>query len=143
MNKLEDLSWDKDKKTQEEAISFFSNDDSFNFNQLIKESPKKIMSNLVKVITNKKIGEQYQSIKGLLYLLKDLSWPGSEKAMSLLKSYPKEALLPDLENTLKEASQENDDNWLGNLKTLIKYHLLTKNDFKSLDLVQVLEKAAW
>lgn len=143
MNKLEDLSWDKDKKTQEEAISFFSNDDSFNFNQLIKESPKKIMSNLVKVITNKKIGEQYQSIKGLLYLLKDLSWPGSEKAMSLLKSYPKEALLPDLENTLKEASQENDDNWLGNLKMLIKYHLLTKNDFKSLDLMQVLEKAAW
>lgn len=143
MNKLEDLSWDKDKKTQEEAISFFSNDDSFNFNQLIKESPKKIMSNLVEVMTNKKIGEQYQSIKGLLYLLKDLSWPGSEKAMSLLKSYPKEALLPDLENTLKEASQENDDNWLGNLKMLIKYHLLTKNDFKSLDLMQVLEKAAW
>ncbi|MEE3410220.1 MAG: hypothetical protein VZQ47_04795 [Treponema sp.] len=143
MNKLEDLSWDKDKKTQEEAISFFSNDGSFNFNQLIKKSPKKIMSNLVEVITNKKIGEQYQSIKGLLYLLKDLSWPGSEKAMSLLKSYPKEALLPDLENTLKEASQENDDNWLGNLKMLIKYHLLTKNDFKSLDFMQVLEKAAW
>ncbi len=62
MNKLEDLSWDKDKKTQEEAISFFSNDDSFNFNQLIKESPKKIMSNLVKVITNKKIGEHMDLI---------------------------------------------------------------------------------
>ena len=63
--------------------------------------------------------------------------------MSLLKTFPKKILLPSLENTLKEASKENDDNWLGNLKMLIKYHSFTKGDFKNIDLIQVLEKAAW
>ena len=63
--------------------------------------------------------------------------------MSVLKTFPKEILLPPLENTLKEASKENDDIWLGNLKMLIKYHSFTKGDFKNIDLIQVLEKAAW
>lgn len=143
MNKLEDLSWDKDKRIQKEAIKYFSNDGNFDFNVLIKESPKKIMSNLVEVISNKKVNEQYNSINGLLYLLKDLSWPGSEKAMSLLKTFPKKILLPYLENSLNDADKENGDNWLGNLKMLIKYHSFTKDGFKSIDLMQVLEKAAW
>ena len=71
-----------------------------------------------------------------------MSWPCSEKALSLLKSFPKEILLPHLEKTLQEAYKEDDDNWLGNLKMLIKYHSFTKNDFKSIDLAQVLEKVA-
>ena len=143
MSKLQDLSWDKDRKLQEEAITYFSNAENFDFNILIKNAPKKLMANLVEIIANKKADEQYKSIDGLLYLLQDLSWPRSEKAMSLLKTFPKEILLPPLENTLKEASKENDDNWLGNLKMLIKYHSFTKGDFKNIDLIQVLEKAAW
>ena len=134
MSKLQDLSWDKDRKLQEEAITYFSNAENFDFNILIKNAPKKLMANLVEIIANKKVDEQYKSINGLLYLLQDLSWPGSEKAISLLKTFPKEILLPPLENTLKEASKE---------KMLIKYHSFTKDDFKNIDLIQVLEKAAW
>lgn len=143
MNKLQDLSWDKDKSLQEEAVEYFSNDGSLDFNILLKESPKELMANLLEIIANKKPDEQYKSIDGLLYLLQDLSWPGSEKAMSLLKTFPKEILLPYLENTLKEADKENDDNWLGNLKMLIKYRSFTKDDFKNIDFIRVLEKAAW
>ena len=143
MSKLEDLSWDKDKRIQEEAIKYFSNDESFDFNILIKEAPKELMGNLVEIIINKEVDEQYKSIGGLLYLLQDLSWPGSEKAMSLLKTFPKEILLPCLENTLKEADIENDDNWLGNLKMLIKYHSFMKDDFINIDLIHILNKAAW
>ena len=143
MNKLQDLSWDKDKSLQEEAVEYFSNDGSLDFNILLKESPKELMANLLEIIANKKPDEQYKSIDGLLYLLQDLSWPGSEKAMSLLKTLPKEILLPYLENTLKEADKENDDNWLGNLKMLIKYRSFTKDDFKNIDFIRVLEKAAW
>ena len=142
MSRIEDLSWDKDKESQEEAVKYFSNDESFDFNTLIKDAPKKLMANLVEIIANKELDEQYKSIDGLLYLLQDLSWPGSEKALSLLKSFPKEILLPHLEKTLQEAYKEDDDNWLGNLKMLIKYHSFTKNDFKSIDLAQVLEKVA-
>ena len=101
------------------------------------------MGNLVEIIINKEVDEQYKSIGGLLYLLQDLSWPGSEKAMSLLKTFPKEILLPCLENTLKEADIENDDNWLGNLKMLIKYHSFMKDDFINIDLIHILNKAAW
>lgn len=143
MGKLQDLSWDKDKRLQEEAVKYFSNDESLDFNILLKIAPKKTMANLVEIITNKRVEEQYKSINGLLYLLQDLSWPGSEQAMSLLKTFPKEILLPHLENTLKEAGKKNDDNWLGNLKMLVKYHSFTKDDFKNIDFIQILEKAAW
>ena len=143
MGKLQDLSWDKDKRLQEEAVKYFSNDESLDFNILLKVAPKKTMANLVEIITNKRVEEQYKSINGLLYLLQDLSWPGSEQAMSLLKTFPKEILLPHLENTLKEAGKKNDDNWLGNLKMLVKYHSFTKDDFKNIDFIQILEKAAW
>ena len=143
MNKLEDLSWDNEKGLQEDAIKYFSNDEAFDFNIVIKDAPKKIMANLVEIIAKKKPEGQYKAIDGLLYLFQDLSWPGSEKSMSLLKKIPKEVLLPYLEKTLKEADKENDDNWLGNLKILIKYHSLTKDDFKNIDLIKVLEKAAW
>lgn len=143
MGKLQDLSWDKDKRLQEEAVKYFSNDESLDFNILLKIAPKKTMTNLVEIITNKRVEEQHKSINGLLYLLQDLSWPGSEQAMSLLKTFPKEILLPHLENTLKEAGKKNDDNWLGNLKMLVKYHSFTKDDFKNIDFIQILEKAAW
>lgn len=143
MSKLQDLSWEKDKILQEEAIKYFTNNESFDFNILIKDSPKDLMENLVEIIINKEVTEQYKATDGLLFLLQDLSWPGSEKAMSLLKHFPKEVLLPYLEKTLKEADKENDDNWLGNLKMLIKFHSFIKGDFKNIDLVQILKKAAW
>lgn len=143
MSKFQDLSWKQDKRLQDEAIKYFSSDENFDFNNFIKDAPKEQMANLVEIIANKKFEEQYKSIDGLLYLLQDLSWPGSEKAMTLLKTFPKKILLPYLENALKEANKENDDNWLGNLKMLINYHSFTKDDFKNVDLEQVLEKAAW
>ena len=143
MSKFQDLSWKQDKRLQDEAIKYFSSYENFDFNNFIKDAPKEQMANLVEIIANKKFEEQYKSIDGLLYLLQDLSWPGSEKAMTLLKTFPKKILLPYLENALKEANKENDDNWLGNLKMLINYHSFTKDDFKNVDLEQVLEKAAW
>lgn len=143
MSKFQDLSWKQDKRLQDEAIKYFSSDENFDFNNFIKDAPKEQMANLVEIIANKKFEEQYKSIDGLLYLLQDLSWPGSEKAMTLLKTFPKKILLLYLENALKEANKENDDNWLGNLKMLINYHSFTKDDFKNVDLEQVLEKAAW
>jgi len=143
MSKLQHLNWNQDKRLQDEAIKYFSIDENFDFNNLIKDAPKEQMGNLVEIIANKKIEEQYKSIDGLLYLLQDLSWPGSERAMTLLKTFPKKILLPYLENALKEANKENDDNWLGNLKMLINYHSFTKDDFTNVDLEQVLEKAAW
>lgn len=143
MCKFQNLSWKQDKRLQDEAIKYFSSDENFDFNNFIKDAPKEQMANLVEIIANKKFEEQYKSIDGLLYLLQDLSWPGSEKAMTLLKTFPKKILLPYLENALKEANKENDDNWLGNLKMLINYHSFTKDDFKNVDLEQVLEKASW
>ncbi|WP_318676848.1 hypothetical protein [Treponema sp.] len=143
MCKFQNLGWKQDKRLQDEAIKYFSSDENFDFNNFIKDAPKEQMANLVEIIANKKFEEQYKSIDGLLYLLQDLSWPGSEKAMTLLKTFPKKILLLYLENALKEANKENDDNWLGNLKMLINYHSFTKDDFKNVDLEQVLEKAAW
>lgn len=143
MCKFQNLSWKQDKRLQDEAIKYFSSDENFDFNNFIKDAPKEQMANLVEIIANKKFEEQYKSIDGLLYLLQDLSWPGSEKAMTLLKTFPKKILLLYLENALKEANKENDDNWLGNLKMLINYHSFTKDDFKNVDLEQVLEKASW
>ena len=143
MNIFQELSWDKDKELQESTIKYFSNDESFDFNNLIKEAPKESMENLVEIVAKKNVDERYKFIDGLLFLLQDLSWPGAAKAMSLLKSIHKEKLLPYLENKLIEAYEENDDNWLGNLNILVKYHYFTKNDFKNIDLTKVLKKAAW
>lgn len=143
MNKLKDLSWDMDKHIQEEAIRYFSCDEKFDFNIVIKESPKNLMANLVEIIATKNFIEQFKFCDGLLFLLQDLSWPGSEKALSILKTFPKDILLPYLEKTLKEADKENDDNWIANLNILIKCHSFTKDDFSNIDLIQVLKKSAW
>lgn len=143
MNKLEDLDWNKDVGIQESAIKFFSNDKTLDLNSLIKTSPKCYLANLVEIISRKSLDEQYQSIDGLLYLLQDLSWPGSEKALTLLKNIPKEIISPYLEKSLDEADKENDDVWIANLKILIKSHSLTVENFKNLNLMDVLSKAAW
>ena len=73
MSKLRDLSWEKDKILQEEAIKYFTNNESFDFNILIKDSPKDLMENLVEIIINKEVTEQYKATDGLLFLLQDLS----------------------------------------------------------------------
>lgn len=140
---LEDLDWNKNKNTQERAIKYFSEENTLDFNSLIKTSPKSSLSNLVEVILRKRPEEQYKSIDGLLYLLQDLSWPGSEKALILLKNMPKEIILPYLEKSLAEANEENDDNWIANLKTLVIFHSLTTENFKNVDLLNILSKAAW
>ena len=67
MSKLQHLNWNQDKRLQDEAIKYFSIDENFDFNNLIKDAPKEQMGNLVGIIENKKIEEQYKSIDGLLY----------------------------------------------------------------------------
>ncbi len=140
---LDDLDWNKDNSTQESAINFFSDDDTLDLNLLIRTAPKSCLSNLVEIVFHKKPEEQYKSIDGLLYLLQDLSWPGSEKALNLLKKIPKETLLPYLEKSLYEANEENDDNWIANLTILVELHSFTRENFRNLDLLAVLSKAAW
>lgn len=140
---LDDLDWTKDKSIQEKAIQFFSKDNTLDFNLLLRTSSKNSLLNIVEVISHKPAEEQYKSIDGLLYLLQDLSWPGSEKALSLLKSFPKEIILPYLEKSLDEAKEENDDNWIANLKILVTFHSFISENFKNLDLMDVLSKAAW
>ena len=44
---------------------------------------------------------------------------------------------------LSKKIEENDDNWIANLKILVTFHSFISENFKNLDLMDVLSKAAW
>ena len=84
-----------------------------------------------------------QALQGLLFLFKDLSWPGASMAFDIIKQIPKDKVLIDLEIALSDAFEENDGIWVANLKQVISYFRFTKKDFKKINLSKVLQISEW
>ena len=95
------------------------------------------------VLSKKKNMIKEQALQGLLFLFKDLSWPGASMAFDIIKQIPKDKVLIDLEIALSDAFEENDGIWVANLKQVISYFRFTKKDFKKINLSKVLQISEW
>lgn len=140
---INQLSWIMPKTEQDKAVSFLSTVNDWDYKDCIICSQKDVWENLVKVISKRKKEEVKSLLPDLLYMLKDLNWPGALNAMNIIKTFSQEEILPDIEQSLKTADSENDGIWIANLKNLVDYFVLTPDLFSSIDLKQVLLKSEW
>ena len=143
MNNLNNLSWNRPRTEQEKTMDFLIANDNWDIQHCIQNASKDIWENLVYVLSKKENMIKEQALQGLLFLFKDLSWPGASMAFDIIKQIPKDKVLIDLEIALSDAFEENDGIWAANLKQVISYFKFTKNDFKKINLSKVLQISEW
>ena len=139
----EDLDWNKSQEQQQRAIVALVELGSDGCKDLIPGKGKNYWKNAVEVI--KRIGSpgNRPAIPGLIYLLKDMSWPGAEMAYELLLAMDKLAIVHDFEMALHIADQEQDSDWIAWIKYFLAKKGISAQDFENRELWGVLEKAEW
>ena len=103
MNNFNNLSWNKSRAEQEKTMEFLIANDNWDIQHCIQNASKDIWENLVYVLSKKKNMIKEQALQGLLFLFKDLSWPGASMAFDIIKQIPKDKVLIDLEIALSDA----------------------------------------
>lgn len=114
------LSWEFPKEEQNKAINQLSIVDEQYFPLLFNKNLKATWENVVIVIEKIGIPKNEFFIPELLWLLQDVNWPGSMHAIDVLLKQSKDIVIPKLEQTIKEAYQQEDYMWLGGLKLLVE-----------------------
>lgn len=114
------LSWECPKEEQNKAIVQLSVVDEQYFELLFDKNQKETWGNIVLVIERIGVPKNEFFIPELLWLLQDVNWPGSMHAIDVLLKQNKDVVIPKLEQTIKEAYQQEDYMWLGGLKLLVE-----------------------
>lgn len=113
------LSWKESPETQNSAIEYLSGVEDWDFRNCIINTPKDVWENILKVIKNNKSIDMHLILQDLLFLLKDLTWPGALDAFDIIKKMGKEEIYLDLTKALAKANSEKDEMWIDNLKLLL------------------------
>ncbi|URZ15657.1 DUF5071 domain-containing protein [Clostridium felsineum] len=110
---------------------------------LIKNTDKSYWGEAVKVISEIGSPRNYIAIPELISLLQDLNWPGADEALKIMESMDKKIFIPYIEKALKEAENENDDEWIAGIKYFVIMKALNEDDFSNNEVYKILEQAAW
>ncbi len=113
------LSWKESPEIQNNAIEYLSGVEDWDFRNCIINTPKDVWENILKVIKNNKSIDMHLILQDLLFLLKDLTWPGALDAFDIIKKMGKEEIYLDLTKALAKANREKDEMWIDNLKLLL------------------------
>lgn len=140
---IELLSWNTPKILQEEAINFLINVEDWEISGCIKNTQKDVWDNILLIISKRSLSDRINCIPDLLFLLKDLNWPGALKALEILKSMKAADVIKNLEQALKQAYDEKDGIWISNLKELVKYYNFSSKTFTNISLNEILSLAEW
>ena len=133
------LSWEYPKEEQQKAINQLSVVDERYFGLLFNKNLKETWENVVVVIEKIGCPKNEFFIPKLLWLLQDVNWPGSMHAIDILLKQNKDVVIPKLEQTIKEAYQQEDYMWLGGLKLLVEkgnYNEMNYIDENTLSLLE-------
>lgn len=133
------LSWEYPKEEQNKAIDQLSVVDEQYFEQLFDKNKKETWENIVLVIDKIGVPKNEFFIPELLWLLQDVNWPGSMHAIDVLLKQNKDIVIPQLEQRIKEAYQQEDYMWLGGLKMLIEKGNYNKMNFVDENTLSLLE----
>lgn len=125
--------------SQKNAIERLINIDDKYVTMLIQPLEKNYWENSAKVLKEIGYPRNKLAIPGLLNWLKDLNWPGAWTAIETLQNIDFSILLPYLEDTIKNAMDDNDELWIMALKELVVNRLMVKTtDFKNESLYTIL-----
>lgn len=133
------LSWEYPKEEQSKAIEQLSVVDEQYFDLLFNRKMKETWENVVCVIEKIGFPKNEFFVPELLWLLQDVNWPGSMHAIDILLKQNKDVVIPKLEQTIKEAYQQEDYMWLGGLKLLVEkgnYNEMNYIDENTLSLLE-------
>lgn len=115
------LSWKESLETQNNAIEYLSGVEDWDFRNCIINTPKDVWENILKVIKKNKSIDMHLILQDLLFLFKDLTWPGALDAFDIIKKMGKEEIYLDLTKALAKANSEKDEMWIDNLKLLLTH----------------------
>lgn len=128
-NILKNLSWNTSIKEQNIAINEIASMNNINLNELLQPMDKEYWENAAKVLSIIGYPRIEVVIQGLFRWLQDLNWPGAMIVMDLIKTIPRNVVIPYIESSAIEALNTNDEVWLCNMSTFIKYFKIKEDDF--------------
>lgn len=144
MNDIEELisglSWNKPSNIQEKSIKLLAKYPVDILPPLITNTGKDHWLNAVKVYQLIGYSEINKAINQLLFLFKDMNWPGAREAAQLLKNIDQEKLIFYIEQSLDMADDTCDTIWIAGIKEFI-----SNNDLedKFIKYQEILESAEW
>lgn len=131
-NLIKMLDWKYPEKDQLYAIERLSETKKEFYFMLFNWNAKSTWENAVTVIGNLGFPNNKPLLKHLIWLMKDVNWPGAQKAIKILGNInDRQYLLEKLEEYIELASMEKDQMWLGGLKCVVKAAGFLENDFSS------------
>lgn len=134
------LSWFQTKEKQEIAIQNLIKHKEKFIDSLLTKSAKDQWHNAVRVIGKLEYSDQVRMIAQMLFLLKDVNWPGAVEAIKIMESITPAELKPHIIRALVEANEENDTVWIAWIKVFIeKIKILEQFE----DYNDILNKAEW
>lgn len=137
---LNSLSWYLPEEEQEIAIEELVKYKHYYLNSLITKTGKHQWFNAIRLIRKLNYSDQLELIPQMLFLLKDLNWPGANEAVELMIQMNKNELKPHIIIALEEADSDNDTIWIAWIKDFIERINLTDLEAKH---IEILNKAEW
>ena len=137
---LRSLSWYYPEEQQEQAIQKLIIHKKKYVNSLITQSSKDQWHNAVRLIGHLDYSDQVQMIPEMLFLLKDMNWPGALDATRIMEGLNPEELKPHISRALIEANKENNIIWITWIKGFIE-EIMIQELFE--DYTDILNKAEW
>ena len=141
---LQKLDWSLPEDEQESAmIIIMDMFDAEDYGLLIIAGNKNTWFNAVRILKAIGYPKNKNALPSLTLLLQDLSWPGAEDSMYVLKEAGKEALIPLLEIVIESAADSSDFIWLAGMKQFVAFAQLKKSDFFNQNIYDLLQYAEW
>lgn len=116
---IKKLDWSSPKTSCIAVIDSLIADYSVNPYDLIQKDMKGTWEKAVLILNKIGYPRNKRALPKLIWLLKDINWPGSKESIEVLKKFDRTELAVAIIDALKMAYNESDYMWIGGLKMLI------------------------
>ena len=138
---VSELDWNCSIDQQNEAIRFLSETDEKYYTLFFDKTKKSTWENAVKVVAKIGFPRNEPFLKNMVWLLRDVNWPGATQALEILSSVEKAKVLPIIEEALLLADAEDDFMWVAGIRILVSKAGYRQNEFTDKEIYKILRKA--
>lgn len=143
MKYIDNLSWDETDEVQLQAMSKLKQIDEDSVSLLIQCLKKPTWGNAVKVIKDIGFPKNKSAIPKIIWLLKDVNWPGAWEGIDVLKEMDIGTIILHIENALIMAEEEKDYMWIAGIQILVEQLQLSSDNFSRIEVFELLKLADW
>ncbi|GIP49367.1 hypothetical protein J53TS2_29580 [Paenibacillus sp. J53TS2] len=137
---LSSLSWNCPQDEQEIAVMKIINLKDKIPNCLITNTSKDQWDNCMKIINKLDYKDQLKMTPQMLFLLKDMNWPGAQEACNLMCTMNTDDLIPYIMQALEQADTECDTIWITWIKKFLEK--LNQNEIIITN-IEIFKHAEW